>query len=230
MSNLVSYYWNDGDDIKITVDQDIIDFAPDYEKSFLLWFHLKTDDETIYKTIFDYINKNYDTIYIGFIQRDSWVEWFSYRKDAKGFEKVLKDAVQKFSPLVYEFGSYRDKYWHHYKKSMYPDKIKKQLIENILIVDEVQKSDLDLTNYLKLEHFFQFKSADTRNIFKEISRKDGYEFADEYEDEEAYSLKFGLVLNKKSLLTQKEVDRLTLYHFEKVKISGGFYLGWGVTA
>jgi len=223
-------YYNsveDNEEIRVMVELDAIDFAPDYDKNILLWLHLKTTDKKVYQSIFDNILKNYKVIFVGTIQRGDWIEWYGYSYQAKGFEKAIKDGLKNYK-ITYEFGSHKDKYWNHYKRVLYPNKEQKQLIENYDIIQELTSNQIDLSKEYLIEHYFQFKSEENRVEFVDILQKDGYNFVEEYYDDEAFALKYGLVMQKSSYIQQKPIDIITIYLMQQVKNKDGVYVGWGL--
>lgn len=215
------------------VELDLLDEAPQEERPSLLWLFIKadTDNSTLEPFSDDLIStlqESLDAVFAGRVIKDGWSEFYFYAPQAKRFENVSSDVMNKHGGFVYERGVSKDTKWEMYLDNLYPDPYGILSIQNRHTIAALLEAGDDLSILREVEHylFFQTKTSMERAVAQLASH--GYEIKEYVNDDES-DYAYGAVLIKIESITPEVISDITTSLYESAIQEHGIYEGWSTT-
>jgi hypothetical protein len=110
--------------------------------------------------------------------------------------------------------------WQMYYKYLYPTMEQWQSIENSLLCDKVENYNEEI-----LKHKLTFQSEFKKASLIEDLEEEGFEIEEEFVNSEGYN---GLYFSRKDMVGLENLDKLTIYLKQFLKIYDALYEGWKV--
>lgn len=213
------------------VELDLIDEAPQEERSWLLWLFVKSSEpfSESFASFADEmktsLRDSLDALFAGSVVKEGWVEFYFYAPDAKRFENLSSEVMSRHGGFAYERGASRDTKWEMYLERLYPDAYAFLSIQNRHTIQSLVEAGDDLNLSREIEHylFFQTKSAMDRAV--SFLGAHGFELKEYVKDEES-DYAYGAVLTKNEPITAKHVEESTGLLFDTALQEHGQYEGW----
>jgi regulator of RNase E activity RraB len=212
------------------VEQDLINDAPQEERPWLLWLFVKTDGlsdalENFTQELISALVTSIDGVFAGRVIKEGWAEFYFYAPNAKRFENISTEVMNKHGGYVYERGSSRDSKWEMYSDNLFPDPYGLLSIQNRHTISALLEAGDDLSLARELEHylFFQTKTSMERAIAQLSSH--GYSVK-EYATDEESDYAYGVVLIKIEAITPEIIADTTTLLYESAIQEHGIYEGW----
>lgn len=231
---MVEYYELTDDEnvpYRCDVELDLMDEAPQEERSWLLWLFVKASDPfsqsfiAFTEDLKNTLNVSLDALYAGTIIKEGWVEFYFYASDAKRFENFSTEAMARHGGFAYERGASRDTKWEMYVERLYPDAYAMLRIQNRHTIDALVEAGDDLNIAREVEHylFFQTKSA----LDRAVSFLTAHGLAlKEYVNDDESDFAYGVVLTKNEEIVPLQVEETTALLFDTALQEHGHYEGW----
>ena len=153
-------------------------------------------------------NKNY--VYVGYRQIDDKFSLYIYLSK--------EEDVNLFEGYNYRLEE--DHGWQMYYKYLYPTMEQWQGIDNLLLCDELEEYKEEI-----LKHKLTFQSEFKKASLIEDLEEEGFDIEDEFVNSEGYN---GLYFSRKDLIGLENMDKLTIYLKQFLKIYDALYEGWEV--
>jgi regulator of RNase E activity RraB len=212
------------------VELDLINEAPQEERPWLLWLFVKADSvnealESFTQELITALATSIDGVFAGRVMKEGWAEFYFYAPNAKRFENISSDVMNKHGGYVYERGSSRDGKWEMYSDNLFPDPYGLLSIQNRHTISALLEAGDDLSLAREVEHylFFQTKTSMERAIAQLSSH--GYSVK-EYASDEESDYAYGVVLIKIEAITPEIVAETTTSLYESAIQEHGVYEGW----
>jgi regulator of RNase E activity RraB len=212
------------------VELDLISEAPQEERPWLLWLFVKADSvnealESFTQELITALATSIDGVFAGRVMKEGWAEFYFYAPNAKRFENISSDVMNKHGGYVYERGSSRDGKWEMYSDNLFPDPYGLLSIQNRHTISALLEAGDDLSLAREVEHylFFQTKTSMERAIAQLSSH--GYSVK-EYATDEDSDYAYGVVLIKIEAITPDVVAETTTSLYESAIQEHGIYEGW----
>ncbi len=213
------------------VELDLIDEAPQEERSWLLWLFVKSSDplsasfSAFTEDLKNTLNASLGALYAGTITKEGWVEFYFYASEGKRFENLSSDVMTRHGGFAYERGTSRDTKWEMYLERLYPDAYAMLRIQNRHTIEALEEAGDDLTIARDVEHylFFQTKSSMERAVSSLQAL--GFALKEEVGDDES-DYAYGAVLTKNEPVTHEQVEESTALLFDAALEQHGQYEGW----
>ncbi len=227
------YEMNDEENVpyRCDVELDLIGEAPQEERPWLLWLFVKTDDASekafsaFVEDMKETLSRSINAVYAGSVFKEGWYEFYFYAPEAKKFENLSSDVMNRHGGFAYERGASRDGKWEMYLERLYPDGYGILRIQNRHTIESLLEAGDDLNVSREVEHylFFQTKSAMERTVWSLTPY--GFDVK-EYvmQDESDYA--YGAVLIKNEAVTPENVEETTAMLYEAALEQHGYYEGW----
>lgn len=212
------------------VELDLIEEAPQEERPWLLWLFVKADalnerieafSEDLSNTLVDSL----DALFAGRVMKEGWAEYYFYAPNAKRFENVSTEVMNRHGGFAYERGSSKDTKWEMYTDNLYPDAYALLGIQNRHTIEALVEAGDDLNIAREVEHylFFQTKTSMERAATQLASH--GFAVKEYVNDDESdYS--YGVVLVKCEPVLPSTVEETTTSLYESAIQEHGYYEGW----
>lgn len=213
------------------VELDLMDEAPQEDRSWLLWLFVKPADpfSPSFGSFADDLKKmlgdSLDALFAGTITKEGWVEFYFYAPDAKRFENLSSEVMSRHGGFPYERGASRDTKWEMYIERLYPDAYAMLRIQNRHTIEALTEAGDDLKLPREVEHylFFQTKSALERAV--SFLTAHGFALKEHVTDDES-DFAYGVVLTKSEPITAEQVEESTALLFDTAIQEHGHYEGW----
>lgn len=231
---MVEYYELTDDEnvpYRCDVELDLIDDAPQEERSWLLWLFVKAPDPfspsftAFADDLKNTLHTALDALFAGTISKEGWVEFYFYASDAKRFENLSSEAMARHGGFAYERGASRDTKWEMYIERLYPDAYAALRIQNRHTIEALVEAGDDLKIAREVEHylFFQTKSALDRAVSFLLAH--GFALKEHVTDDES-DFAYGAVLTKHEPIVPSQVEESTALLFDTALQEHGHYEGW----
>ncbi|MDD2838277.1 MAG: DUF695 domain-containing protein [Sulfuricurvum sp.] len=212
------------------VELDLIEEAPQEERPWLLWLFVKADavnerieafSEDLYATFLNSL----DALFAGRIMKEGWAEYYFYAPNAKRFENISTEVMNRHGGFAYERGSSKDTKWEMYTDNLYPDAYGLLGIQNRHTIEALVEAGDDLNISREVEHylFFQTKSSMERAVTQLASH--GFSLKEYVHDDES-DYAYGAVLIKNESVLPAAVEETTTSLYESAIQEHGYYEGW----
>ncbi|UUZ84777.1 ribonuclease E inhibitor RraB [Paenibacillus sp. P26] len=109
-----------------------------------------------------------------------------------------------------------------YYESLYPNKANRHRMMNRHVVDKLREHGDSLKQARTVNHWVYFSSAESRDLFKEKVRKDGFRM----EDEAVQDGKHSLIISRKDYADLHSISGVTDYLVNAAQAFDGEYDGW----
>ncbi|MDD5051155.1 MAG: DUF695 domain-containing protein [Sulfuricurvum sp.] len=212
------------------VELDLIENAPQEERSSLLWLFVKADSvtdslEAFSDDLVKTLNSSIDAVFAGRVMKEGWAEFYFYAPQSKRFENLTSEVMGRHGGYVYERGSSRDNKWEMYIDKLFPDAYGLLSIQNRHTISALLEAGDDLSIPREVEHylFFQTKSSMERAVAQLASH--GFDVKEYVTDDES-DYAYGVILIKIELITPEVVEETTTSLYESAMQEHGHYEGW----
>ena len=129
-----------------------------------------------------------------------------------------EEDVNAFDGYTYRLEE--DHGWQMYYKYLYPTMEQWQGIENSLLCDKADNYNEEI-----LKHKLTFQSEFKKASLIEDLEEEGFEIEEEFVNSEGYN---GLYFSRKDMVGLENLDKLTIYLKQFLKIYDALYEGWKV--
>lgn len=212
------------------VELDLIDDAPQEERSWLLWLFVKADEisdtlEAFTADLSNALETSLDAKFAGRVIKEGWAELYYYAPSAKRFENISTEVMNAHGGFAYERGSSKDTKWEMYLYNLYPDAYGLLSIQNRHTIQSLMDAGDDLNIPREVEHylFFQTKTS----LQRVVTQCQIHEFtikAYVTEDESDYA--YGVIFTKIESIEPQIVHETTTMLYELALQEHGLYEGW----
>jgi uncharacterized protein YaaR (DUF327 family) len=242
-SDWAPYFCKVNDTIaSVFVDLGVRTIAPDKQKPELLWIFVKMrsvrddglprDDEfaplnKIEDRLTKIIDKKQKAINVGRVTTAGRREFYFFASTTKDFDKNVKIAMSRFSDYEYQLGTKPDPAWTQYSNFLYPEPQQYQSIQNMKVIENLEKAGDNLKRARNVSHWAYFKDSVSRENYirevEELGFKPNPEYKTFKSDED---FPYGIMIERVDKVDFNSIDSVIIDLWHKAKAHDGDYDGW----
>ncbi|MNJ40335.1 hypothetical protein D3C77_352280 [compost metagenome] len=171
-------------------------------------------------SINDSIDSNY--LFVGRVTTDGRRDFFYYT-ETTDVEKLKRLAVQFLETYEYSINRFEEqKPRDFYYECLFPNKSNRQRMMNRQVVENLSGHGDTLKKAREVNHWIYFANAESRNRFKEIVQRNGFQIENQDDKDD----KFSLIISREDLVHFHAISEVTDYLVSTAQEYGGEYDGW----
>ncbi len=220
--------------VEVVVNYDLIEIAPDYMTSKLVYLFIKPVDKIEdFESYFhqdpligELVSNDGAGYFAGARYIDDWVELYFYTRDSKLLRHLLKEKLP--SGMQHDLGSNPDEEWRFFFDKLNPNVAQKREINNRHVVLDLLEEGDDLDLEHEFEHIFFCHTESQREKIKQELLTLGHTVEEETTDE-LLDRRFVLVTTHKG---DAHIDTINLFSKQVTEIASKYhslYDGWTTT-
>lgn len=152
-------------------------------------------------------------------------DYICYGEEGPAAESALSAAMTAFPNFRYEVGSRQDHEWEIYREFLYPDARQRLTMRNDHLLRRLNELQDCFAVPREVRHWAYFPSAETRNAFREIVVRRGFQL-DSETDADQGAMPHGITLKLHHSVDMPTVNDITLGLYDLACELSGEYDGW----
>ena len=163
--------------------------------------------------------------YVGVIEMDALRQLYFYVQDGDEAAQIVRDAARKEKLIAVTPGTAPEPDWLSYHALLLPDAAKYQTVLNAEVIERLKRNGDGLTTVRRITFSLCFPSEQTRVMFQEQARQNGFAIG-EPQFRPELELPHVLTIHALSALNKSDVDKLTTRAIRVAEPHGGELLRW----
>jgi regulator of RNase E activity RraB len=151
-------------------------------------------------------------------------EFYYYGETRERYREAIAAAMARFQGYEFDAGDKEDPLWEQYLDVLYPSTEDLERIKNRDLLDVLEGKGDVLTVVREVRHWIYFRSAGSRDSFREAAVKLGYKIGSQMDGDG--STPFGLTVLRDQSVEQETADAIVLELLRLAQQFQGEYDGW----